>query len=860
MRVRVHMALVLSLTGLLQLPACRAFDDFFSSSLPGGDAFTFDVPGDLPEVDLTTGQGVGDPCTSLGGGTSDCRLTLVCDDGECKAAGTTGPGQFCVLSAECAPGHFCGFAGVCQPGGAGGNGAVCTTAADCLDGLYCRIFGLSGVCEPAGAGDLGDACEATGECFAGLACTDGACQATNITEGLAVWTGRTCAATDDGPPRALFELPRGDEHEFYRLPHPNDARVVGGTVDLSGFPTPGPGAIGFDPVQRLIDGAAAVQTGYSLVPTVTLRFSAQIDADTVNGNASAGTQTLRFVDITPGNPGYGSGPAYSWSYDPARGRYICSHHMTVQPAWHSPLRPGSTYAVYLSKGVRTPDTADGVTDTPGTFLAADDDFLLLMADAAPADPVELAAWNAYGPLRVFLDEQGIARDSVLTAAVFSTEPTHELLPAVRAAVHAAELPAPQSLTLCDGAAASPCDDGLTDDAHHRGCPAVVDDRVHELHLKVALPRVQAGSRPHLEPADGGGLVVSVDGEVALQGTDDVCVSLTIPKGPTMPEQGWPLMVFGHGTGGTFQSAVSQAGLPLADVTTASGARVGVAVAGWDGPMHADRRGGLDIAPEPLFYHYGNPVAARGNVYQGAADVFALVRALAAVDLPAEESPTGQALRFDLDHVAYGGHSQGATTGQLAVPFEPDVGLTVWSGAGAGLRLSMLDKTSPVDAEQGLAVALQEVGTEGALDIASDHPVLAIIEDLFGVVDPLTYARLQLLDPVQGVGAQHVLHVQGLGDTFTPPSTIRVLARLSGVDLVEPELEPIEGVGLLTAPMSGNVKSGGQFVTGALIQASPAEGSDGHFVMFTDPAVTDQFARFVATWVADGMPAVVPRGE
>lgn len=841
---------------------CRAFDDFFSSSLPDDpDAFGLEVPDELPAVDLTSGNGLGDPCTPLGGGTSDCRLTLVCDDGVCKAAGTTGPGQFCVLTAECAGGLHCGFTGTCEPASDHGPGAPCTTAADCTPGLYCRIFGLSGVCEEAGSGDLDDPCEALDDCLAGLSCGPvGLCAPGNLADGAELWAGVDCTASneDEGPPRVLFEIPRGAGPEFFRTPYPNDIRRSGGTVDLTGFPTPGPGVVGFDPVARLVDAAAEVQRGFSVVPTVVLRFSETVQTETIQGSPSAASQTLRFVNIEPDSPGYGTGPAYVWTYEPARSRYVCHHSMTLRVDWSTPLRADSTYAVYLTQGVRTPDTETGGTKVPGTSFGADDDFAVVMADEAPADSVEHAAWAAYAPLRAFLDAEGVPRADLLGAAVFRTEPTRDVVPAIRAAVHAAALPEPQDLVACGDGVTSPCDDGLEGADHVRGC-FDTSAALWELHLRLDLPTLQQGTRPYLEPSDGGGLVFDDAGAVVLQGTEPVCVSVTLPKGQVMPEAGWPLMLYGHGTGGTFRSSVAQAGAPLADVTTAAGARVGVAVAGWDGPMHGDRRH-AEIDPEPLFYHFGNAVAARGNVYQGAADLFALLRALTALELDADQSPTGDPIRFDAAHLAYTGHSQGASTGQLGAPYEPDLELTVWSGAGAGLKRSLLHKEQPVDAKQGLAVALQEVGSEGILPIDETHPVLGLLQDLFGPVDPVSHARLQLVAPLPEVGPQHVLHVYGLGDSFTPPETIEVFARLLGVAHVEPLLQEVPGLLLAAPPLAGNVSVGGSPWTGALIQAAPAEGHDGHFVLFDDAGVREQYRQFVATWLTEGLPVVVARPE
>ena len=57
-----------------------------------------------------------------------------------------------------------------------------------------------------------------------------------------------------------------------------------------------------------------------------------------------------------------------------------------------------------------------------------------------------------------------------------------------------------------------------------------------------------GSLP--EPAAGGH--IDLDAPHVVR-TENVCLSLTIPKGVGMPANGWPLVIYAHGTGGSFRS-------------------------------------------------------------------------------------------------------------------------------------------------------------------------------------------------------------------------------------------------------------------------------------------------------------------
>ncbi|PKN59139.1 MAG: hypothetical protein CVU56_02100 [Deltaproteobacteria bacterium HGW-Deltaproteobacteria-14] len=830
---------------------CGLFDSEQLFTLPD---IAVDISADI-NVDPTVGKGVGDLCTDNAGGVPECRFGLRCVDGACKAVGDSLANRPCILTDECAAGLYCGVRGICEAAGEGDLGAVCSTAADCQRGLVCASTGFSGSCAAAGAGDLEAACAETVDCLAGLACTaDGTCGAGSVVFGLRPWAGVSCAPVDDvGAPRVYFEVPRAGEtpEEFFRLPYPNDIRMKAGHIDLAGFPTPGPGLVGFDPVARIIDAIERVEVGFSTVPVVIFRFSTLFELGSVWAQGIAdpppGEPTLYFLDITPGSPGYNTRPAYGYALTDGGSRYLCPRSLSVKPSWDSPLRPETTYAVILARGVRTPD---------GVELTADADMGALLGAARPADATLGAAWDAYAPLRAYLvdPEAEVGADRVIAAAVFTTQAVDDVLPRLREAVRATPAPIPKALTLCDAGVVSPCDDGLTGDEHVRGCAAASGD-FWELHLRLPLPVVQGGTRPYLRPEDGGQIAVAADGSVTLNGTEDVCVSLTVPKNLDMPAAGWPIAIFGHGTGGTFRSSVGDAGAALAHVTVGADA-VGIAVVGWDGPMHGERRHS-DLDPEGLFYNFANPIAARGNLYQGAADTFALVQAVEAFTVDAASSPTGAEIRFDLDKIAYIGHSQGATTGPLAAPYEPALKLDVWSGAGAGLVQGLLGKTQPVNVPQAVAVALQELTDTGLGTVSDNHPVMGLIQGLFDPLDPENHAR-QLFDSVRvGVTPQHTLHVVGRDDSYTPNSTALTFGRLMRVELAEPVQFTSDGYVRREPPVTGNVTRGGASYTAVQVQTTPGD-YDGHFVMFRDAATNRQFTQFMATWVRDGVPTLVAR--
>ena len=74
------------------------------------------------------------------------------------------------------------------------------------------------------------------------------------------------------------------------------------------------------------------------------------------------------------------------------------------------------------------------------------------------------------------------------------------------------------------------------------------------------------------------------------------------------------------------------------------------------------------------------------------------------------------LKFDQDKLVYFGHSQGTVIGGPVLAFEHDYGTplmgVVWSGSGAELALSILNKTEPIDIKQGQRLSLETIISRG----------------------------------------------------------------------------------------------------------------------------------------------------
>ncbi len=840
------------------------------------------------------GAGVAGKCATDG----DCRLGLHCKSATCQAIATTAVNGACLLSAECVTGAHCGWSGFCtpQPSGTGTAGKGCAKSVDCAGGLFCaalppsqcasgstcgtckvpsqadvpqageectsasacpptmvcELIGLSGVCKPAvGKGDLGVKCSKTEECLSGLSCSAARkqCVAGSLLLKPDLYPGVECNEDSEAaePFQAVVKLPRaGTVTEFYALPFPNDIRRKNGHVDMAAHPHPGLGLVGFDSVQAVMDALAGEMTGWGLTSGLYMRFTRALDPASLTTGA---TGNVRLINLTAGTE-----VPLNAHFTPGRNKYLCGNWLYAHTPWSRLLEPGATYAFFVTDGVKLAKDQKG---TANPVQPAD--MTLLLSDASPKEEAVLPAWKSYLPLRNWLKAAALSPKKLAGAAVFTTwEPRTWTQQLAEASGKALAPVFDGSPVACAAGVKSPCATpnwqqssagkaGLPDP---RDCPVPAPTTYTEIHARLKLPYFQTGERPYLHA--GGALKLDAQGKPTLVDYESVCVALTVPKTP-MPAGGWPLLVFAHGTGGSFRS--------VADGVAAGVAQSGYATLGIDQPMHGNRRGvGVDTDPGPLFYNFANPQAARGNFYQGAADNFALFRWAKGF---AGTLPGVGNVKYDANNLVYMGHSQGGTTGPMFLPYQPGLKGAVLSGCGGSLVYGLLGKKKPYDASVGLRIALQDA------QIDEYHPVLNLLQFYFEASDPLLYAPLLAVKPVAGVTPLNFLHTYGMNDSFTPVATSRIFAAATGATLGKPAPVPawfdaITDLGMVgkDLPLSLNLQSPGKTVTAVTIEAnndaantSHKKAYDGHFVAFNDLDTVRRVAQFLVTLVK-GPPIVV----
>lgn len=832
-----------------------------------GGVLQLDEPDVASDV-FALGKGVGEACAEDG----DCRSGLSCQDGTCQPAGTSLMDMPCVISAECGDDLVCGpnledlaQPKTCQPQGDGEQWDICSTDLDCQKGFYCKPVGFTGSCQPEGDKDVGEACEDTDECFGGLACGETAagdmvCGLLGVQ--LPPFLGPACAPSSEigDPPRVLFEVPRSGEavEEFYRLPFPNDARVKDGHLFLDGHPTPGPGVVGMDLPKRVIEVMERDLGAYGTNPVVFLRFSVT-PADPLKESmvAQGDGQNMFLLDITdPQGDDYGSSRSINWSFNSGRGKYICNNHLAISVPWSRPLEPLHTYVALVTDSIPAgPAEEGGANRTYGK----DADFVSVLGDQKPGNKDLGRAWEAYAPLRTYLAhpaaaDLGLTTDNVIGAAVFSTYDPRTLVQKAGEVLANKGVPEITEMVLCGEGVTSPCDDGLTGEEHVRGCFAA-DPGFYEFQGKARLPKFQAGTLPYYDPVDGGRVELDPTGKPKQKGVEEVCFALTVPKEATMPVTGWPLVLYAHGTGGTYRSHVGTgvAGMLSEAViwnpdTEAYDRDAGFMVLGYDQVMHGPRKGDTQIDTDSLVFNFRNPQAALGNFVQGAADNFSMLRLGEALVLTDPPFTPGAPAVVDMDQLFFVGHSQGGTTGPLFLPFEPAVKAAVLSGSGGGLVDSLLRKFAPVDIKDGVTVALQDE------NVSRTHPVLAMLQNYYDPVDPINFGVHLFHEPLEGMQKIRTLHLYGLEDEHTPPTTIKSLSAVMRADLAfAPSLaaadqDTYSGVNVVELPK--------EVTRGITVEYKSDGDYEGHYVLFNHEDAIRHFVNFLGTAVYDAKPTIV----
>jgi len=646
---------------------------------------------------------------------------------------------------------------------------------------------------------------------------------------------------DDAPPAeamtvssrfALFDSP-GElaEKTFHDHPFPSDLRMVDGRVVFAGYYNPFISPL-LDEYIVAIDG---VLDGFSPVAAGHLRFTGSIDPSTLpadRGASASPDASVQLIDVDPDSPERGERRRIMLHWRRDEGTYWRDSTLAFMPAVGFPLRYHTQYALVVT---------DLVRDERGGSLHASSELRQAIGLEDPSSAAASTAAEVYEPAVAEVERAGIARDRIVHLAVFTTnDPTEEMF-AARDEVHRAAEPPdvlPGSWVVATEAA------GHVEYWGDYG----------------PLPNFQAGEVPYTKFGDGGGFVLE-DGVPQIVNTFDARFSLTVPSGAAcpMPADGYPIVLYAHGTTGNYRSYVSAGiGATLAERC--------MATMGVDQIFHGTRPGASNdsMVTQLAYFNFQNIEAARVNVRQSALDEVQRARLFTETQLvvPAAVSVTGADVRFDASRMLFFGHSQGGLNGPLFLAADDSVRGGVLSGASSVISITLLEKTSPAP---GIAQVVQNLFLglrgESVNELNLFHPPIALAQAIVDAMDPINYGRAAIQEPRDGYAAKSIYMTDGVtpdgsGDTFAPNRGIDALAMSYGLPLQQPFIwqSPdsawggLEPVTVPSGGLAGNLADGA--ASGILAQWPPAPGKDGHFVVFDVPAANAQATDFLVNLAAD----------
>lgn len=598
------------------------------------------------------------------------------------------------------------------------------------------------------------------------------------------------------PPTARYDL--ADEPATTPLgaiPFPSNLyQTADGRLDLRGFPRPnGQGILG-----TIIDTLEAEVRGFGTSATMFLSFDGRVDVTALPQTPAASMtpgSTLFVVDVDPEGDELGRKWPVSWRYDESATAFTLPFALRIRMVEGIALRPERLYALVVTTGAA--DAAPGFVETIG--------------DARPEGALG-AAWDVHRPLATWLSANNV---SAATASVFRTQdPVGELF---QARDFIQTLAAPELLSI----------ESL----------GVQQQRFELFDGVYRAPRFQEGVIPYSNAGEGA-IRFDADGNPIIQGQEDLRFALSVPLGE-MPEGGWPLVLYAHGTGGNYQSFIRGT---VASVL----ARNGLAVLAIDQIHHGTRDNGrcagqTATCVQILYFNFLVPRAGRDNTRQAALDYVSLLRFAKTLDIAAGSSTEGNAARIDPERVMFMGHSQGGLNGPLLLAIEPELRGGMLSGAGSTIAISIEQKTRPVNINQLVRAALL-LAPGDPLD--RWHPTLSMLQTFIEASDAVNYGRFWFDEPAPGHLPKSIFMTVGLLDEFTPPDAIFALAAAGRVPIIEPVAAPIEALELLDIQPAGLPPYRGNVAGGEASAGLAQYPDEGHFVIFDVVSAQQRYARFL----------------
>lgn len=664
----------------------------------------------------------------------------------------------------------------------------------------------------------------------------------------------TGADVSTGPTALVFNLAADTTQmaNFYASPFPSDLRLnAAGGPDYSGFP--------LIPTNMILNNMiplASGRKGFSTLAVAYFQFTnpmRSLDPTAIiPGNT---TSNILLLDVDPASPDRGTFfPTVAWT--PPADAYTAANVVTVAARPGFILFPNRKYAFVIRREQ---------VDANDAMLAVDPTMALLAAGKTPPGANGAAAATLYAPLFATLKTVGIAATDVAAATVFTTGDEVAVT-----ADMSTKLLGKYTATIEDLTVQATSDAGVaTPDA------GSTYPRVCELQGMVTFPQFQAGTPPFA--SSGGTFTLGADGLPMTQGSLAVPMAISIPTTGPMPANGYPLVLYFHGSGGVSTEFVDRGPVVVPDGGETPGqgpayvlAPFGFAMAGAALPENPQR---VANATETEYLQITNLASLLGNFRQGVIEQRMFLAALKTLSIPystvAAACPavnTGganQPIHFDPSNVFSQGQSMGGMYTNLITAVEPSFRAAVPTGAGGFWTYFVFQSAFVPNANGLLEIAL---GVHGET-LTFMHPAFSMIETGWEAVDPIVSVPRVSRNPLPGTHPRPIYEPVGQNDSYFSNDVYNAVAIAYGHrevgTILWPEMQTalaeVNLNGILPYPASQDVSAildGGKY-TGVVAQydADSITGN-GHYIYAQLDAVKYQYGCFLSTFLQTGT-AVVP---
>lgn len=660
---------------------------------------------------------------------------------------------------------------------------------------------------------------------------------TRILAVLTLFALAACSESEKSGPlgtHALFDLKAAlaEPANFYDFPYPSDLRLtVDGQPGLATFPNPKKIKV----VENLREGAAA-RNGFPAVPVAYFRFSADVAAQKIEtAIAAEASSPILLIDIDEKSP--------------TRGKLFPLVALTLTPDDFTPehvlaaaARPGfilngrRTYAFVVKRSLR--DAEGKLLDAP-PFMTS-----ILEGEASKA------ARDLYAPLWPALRTLKISPSDIAAATVFTTADVVQDMYDLSTSILEKYSVSITGLHM-DSA----------DGNHGRFC---------ELVGTVSYPQFQTGEPPF---ETGGVFEIGSDGLPKKQRDEIAPITITLPKTGAMPAEGYPLMVYFHGSGGISGAVVDRGRWTEALQANTLGegpsfvlAPYGIAAAASALPVNPER---LLNADETAYLNINNVKAFPNTFRQGAIEQRLFIKALKDLRIAPTTAAgcTGLALpagateyKFNPDALVAQGQSMGGMYTNMIGSIEPRIRAVVPTGAGGYWSYFILETSLIPNADKLLGIML---GTKVPLTFM--HPAMHLLETTFEPADPIVYMPRLAYRPLKDHPVRPIYEPAGKDDSYFPTTVYDTVALAYNHPQTGDEVWPsmqkalaLAGLdGILPYPVANNLKSeDGRKYTGAVIQYEGDGIYDPHALYTQLDSVKYQYGCFLDTFLKTGTAVIL----